>query len=161
MTKYVCVKARPESVGKDEHVVVVPDFLDEVRECRYPIPNGGAMSHLYLRAIVDHIGTKFDPMFPGSSKLNANDYQGIPVKSDVDVARLVVRVFKSFYPQIFDMAIEAQIKQRPFGTKLIYFVGDHLQTTPFARNGVDVIDEKDIPQYMGKKHSKSKKLEEQ
>lgn len=120
------------------------------------------MSRHYLRAISDHIGSKFDPAFPGSSKFNVNDYEGIPFKNDVDIAKLVVKVFQRFYPQIFDMAVEVQIKARPFGTKLIYFIGDHLDTTPFSRNGIDVLDEKDIDQFLGrKKQVKAKKAEDQ
>ena len=43
----------------------------------------------------------------------------------------------------------------PFGTKLIYFVGHHNDSTMFYENGIDSIEEKDIDGYLNNKPKKT------
>lgn len=157
MTKFIIVKRAPESIGRDECVIAYPNFVQEVSECRYPTPNTGVLSHLYMRAIADYIGHLYDQDFPGSAKFIVNEYNGVPFKTKEDVARHVVAMFKKFYPKIFDLYLDQRIKLRPFGTKLIYFVGDHLQSGPFDRNGIESITEKDIDATLGRKDKKPMK----
>jgi hypothetical protein len=52
-------------------------------------------------------------------------------------------------PFFIDSFIDKQIKNRPNGTKLIYFLGNFNQTGPFTRNGIDEIKFKDIDVYLG------------
>ena len=53
-----------------------------------------------------------------------------------------------------DAYLDFKIKNRPFGTKLIYFVGPHQATSPFTANGIDELSEKDIDKYMERKPKK-------
>lgn len=63
-------------------------------------------------------------------------------------------MLKSERPVIFDKVLEYNIKNRPHGTKLIYYVGDFGDTSPFFRNGIDEIAEKDVDEYLGLKPKK-------
>jgi hypothetical protein len=113
-----------------------------------------------MRTLADHIGSKYDAKFPGGGRIPTSAFNGVPFKSISDIARVVVGMFKSYYPSIFDSYIEHQIKNRPFGTKLIYFVGDFLQTGPFDRNGIERIEAKDVDSFMGRKDKKAPKKAE-
>lgn len=158
MTKYVCVKALPDRpLDKEECAIGMPDFIQDVTECRCRLPGTGVLSAFYLHAIADHVGHKYDPQFPGSGRIVVNDFSGVPFKTMEDVAKVVSRMFTRYYPKIFDAYLEHQIKNKPFGVKLIYFVGDHTNSGPFTRNGIDAIDEKDVDVYMGRKDKKVNK----
>jgi len=158
MTKYVCVKLVPDRpLDKDECVIGLPDFVQDVQDCRCRRPNTGLLSAFYMRSLADHIGHKYDPQFPGSGHIVVNDYNGVPFKTIEDVAKTVTKMFRRYYPQIFDAYVEHQIKNKPFGVKLVYFVGDHADSGSFSRNGIDAIDEKDVDVYMGRKEKKPNK----
>ena len=151
MTKYICVQSIPETLEKGEAIVKVPDFVDDVVSCRTKMPSTGSFTPAYLRALGDYIGHKYDDKFPGAGIFVVNDYHGVPYKTHADVAKVVVKMFKKSYPKIFAQAIDHQIKHLPFGTKLVYFLGDFLDTEAFTRNGIDAVEEKDIPELMGRK----------
>ena len=157
MTKYICVAAVPAVLGKGEFVVTTPNFIEEVTQCRQKTPPRGLTTTVILHDLINSIGHKYEVEFPGSGIFVLNDYKGIPFSSSQDLAKVVVLIFKRFYPKLIDSAIDFQIKRRPFGTQLIYFVGDHMDTTAFAANGVDAIEEKDIDVYMGRKDKKINK----
>jgi hypothetical protein len=63
------------------------------------------------------------------------------------------------YPKIFDKYLDKKIKERPFGTKLIYYVGDFLETAAFNLNGIDRLEERDIDAYMGNKKPKNQAVD--
>jgi hypothetical protein len=157
MTKYVCVKAPPAALGKGEHVIAMPDFVAEVTGCRQKLPIQGLTTTTILHDLINFIDHKYEANFPGSGIFVLNDYKGIPFSSAADIAPVVKKIFSRCYPKFFDSFIDYQIKHRPFGTQLIYFVGDHTNTGAFAANGVDMIDEKDVDIYMGRKEKKPNK----
>jgi hypothetical protein len=157
MTKYICVTAPPAAVGKGEYVISMPDFAEEVAKCRQKFPAKGLTTTTILHDIVNAIGHRYEAEFPGSGIFALNDYTGVAFATPADLAVVVKRAFTRFYPKIFDSYIDHQIKHRPFGTQLIYFVGDHLNTVSFAANGIDVIEEKDVDVYMGRKEKKTNK----
>ena len=158
MTKYICVQSMSDlSLEKDECFIKTPDFVQDVIDCRYQRPNTNLLSPTYMRAIADYIGYKYDPAFPGSGCMVVQDFNGVPFSSVEDIGKAVVKMFRKHYPKIFDANIDYQIKNRPFGTKLIYFVGDHLDSGMFAKNGIDAIDLKDVDIYMGRKEKKTNK----
>jgi hypothetical protein len=63
-------------------------------------------------------------------------------------------MLKNARPIIFEKVLEYNIKNRPHGAKLIYYVGDLGDTGPFFRNGIDMIEEKDVDEYLGLKPKK-------
>ena len=155
MAKYVIVKEEPTELGKDEMVIRMPDFLQEVTCARHSMPARKELSGHYLRAITEEIGQKYDPGFDAYRHIVVNRYEGIPFSDTASLAKLIVGIFKEQYPKIFDSYIDYHIRNRPFGIKLIYFMGDHLDTTPFTRNGIDSILPREINAYMGRKDKKN------
>jgi len=158
MTKYVCVTSVPDhDLCKEEMIVKVPDFIQDVIECRQHMPNTGVLSPSYVHALANHIGHKYDPEFTGSGLMVVNDLKGVPFNNASDIAASMVKFFRRYYPKIFDACIDYQIKNKPMGIKLVYFVGDHLDSSAFVKNGIDVIDLKDVDIYMGRKDKKFNK----
>jgi hypothetical protein len=50
--------------------------------------------------------------------------------------------------------LEYNIKNRPHGSKVVYYVGDLGDTGPFFRNGLDMIDESEVDAVLGLKAKK-------
>lgn len=159
MTKYVCVAALADDqiIEKGEHVIITPDFVQDVRDCRQHSPSSGLLSPVYARALIDFIGHKYDPNFPGAGKFVVQEINGVPFKDEADIAKAIAKLFRKYYPAIVDSYITYQIRNIPFGTKLIYFVGDFLDTSAFIKNGIDSISIKDVDVYMGRKDKKINK----
>jgi hypothetical protein len=157
MTKYVCVKTAPQELEKTESIVVMPDFVQDVLDCKQRMPNSGLLSPVYARALIDFIGHRYDEMFPGAGKFVAQEINGVPFANENDVALAIKNLFRKYYPQIFDKHIEYQVKNLPHGTKLVYFVGDHLDASTFNKFGIDRIDIKDVDFYMSRKDKKPNK----
>lgn len=154
MAKYVRVTEAPETLDKDEYVVRTPDFVQDVAECPRVLPSNGLMTASYLRGFADYLGYKHDDLFPGSGFMSVQEYDGVPFEGKEGAAKIAMKLFRKYYPQIIDAMIDRQLKNRPFGTKLVYFVGDHHNSTPFTKNGIDAIDQSEVDVYMGRKERK-------
>ncbi len=155
MSKFVVVKQAPEKLEKGEYVLTMPNFLEEIRESHGKAGVRKLTGVNHLRAIAGLIGQRYAPedFSPYKHVVPAN-FDGIPYSTDEDLSKVVLNMFMATYPQILDKYFDTKIKQRPFGTKLVYFVGDFLHTGNLQRNGLDQIDEKEVDVYMGRKEKK-------
>ena len=155
MTKYVRVKERPIDIAKDEYVITMPNYTEDIKTCKTRVSPDRLLGEHYVRALAQHIANKYDPDFDAYKNLVVNCYRGVPVKDIAAINAFAIKMFNDQYPKMQDKYIDYMIKKRPFGTKLIYFVGHHQATTFFTVNGIDEIDPKDVDAYLERKPKKT------
>ena len=155
MTKFVRVKEEPKELESDCFIIKAPNFYEEILECDKKKPKSSLMTPHYLREILGTIGLKYgDLNFNALTDFNVSQFKGIPFKSIDDVHGIVMRVINSQNPDLINLYVDYHLKKRPFGTKLVYFLGDHLQTGAFTSNGIDEIKEKETDVHLGKRSKK-------
>lgn len=153
MSKFVKVTEAPENLPSGCFVISAPSFLEEIKSCDKKRPKTGLMTPHYLREIIGTIALKYDSTetFNALTQVNVTHFKGIPFKDLNEVEEILNRAISANCPELFDMYVDYHIKKRPFGTKLIYFLGSHLNTGPFTRNGIDEIQAKEVDTYLGNK----------
>lgn len=155
MTKYVKVTEAPEELGKDEFIVKAPEFIEEINKCARRAPKNHYTTSNYMRDVSAAIGDRYmHDDFSALMTVNTSRFRGIPFETPEDVNEIVKQMLGKSVPEVFDRYVDFHIKSRPIGTKLIYFLGDHTQSTPFTVNGIDEIKSKDVDVYLGKKKKK-------
>ena len=155
MTKFVIVKEAPESLEKDCVVISAPNFLAEIKKAERKKPNSKTLTPNYLREIIAGIGDKYaDENFSALTNVNVSPYKGVACGDDNETNKVLFKIFAASYPKMVDQYVEYYIKSRPFGTKLIYFLGDFTQSSKFSEHGIDQIKEKDVSVCLGLKEKK-------
>jgi hypothetical protein len=156
MAKFVTVDEAPEELRKDEFVIKMPDFLEEIRMASARNTNKkGRLSPSFLRSIASMIAINYDREFDPLRQLKAHDYDGVGYETEQELSKIVLNALERDYPAIFDRYLESKIKNRPFGTKVIYFVGPHSKSSVFYANGIDSLDLKDVDSFLGLKPKKT------
>ena len=153
MSKFVIVKTAPESLRKGESVLESPDFLEQIKACAHKAAKKNITGVNHLRDILNAIRLKYDEQLD-IFKVPLSQYEGLPFKDENDLSQIMVRMLKKERPLIFEKVLEYNIKNRPHGSKVIYYVGDLGDTSPFFRNGMDMIEEKDVDVELGLKAKK-------
>jgi hypothetical protein len=153
MAKFVVVDKVPEELRKEEYAILPPTFSDILSTQAKKAPHNGLTGASQLRYIAGAIGEKYDPNL-SSWTVRPHLFEGRPFKTQEELSAIVVQMLQAQYPQIFQTYLDHEIKQRPVGTKLIYYVGNFANTAPFFSNGIDLIDEKDVETYLGLKPKK-------
>lgn len=155
MTKYVKVKEAPEDLQKGEVVISSPNFCEEISKVWRRAPKNGYTTSNFMRDCAAAIGEKYmREDFNALMTVNTSRYRGLPFETVEDVNEIVKKMLASSTPQVFSNYVDYHIKQRPVGTKLVYFLGDHSETEPFVLNGLDEIKSKEVETYMGRKLQK-------
>ena len=155
MTKYVKTKAAPKDLEKGEFVIEAPNFLEEVMECYRRAPKNRYTTTNFMRDVAAAVGRRYmSEDFSVFLNVNTSRFRGLPFETPGDVDVIVKDMLTRSVPEVFDRYMDFHIKSRPIGTKLIYFLGDHSQTSSFVVNGVDEIKEKEVDVYLGKKKKK-------
>jgi hypothetical protein len=154
MAKFVVVKNKPKELKKGEHVIETASFLEEIKANAKNAGRGNLTGVNHLRSIVGSIGAKYDEELTAYS-VRPYPYEGRHYSSEEDLSKIVVSLLREQYPKIFDKYLDKKIKDRPFGTKLIYYVGDFLETAAFNANGIDMLEEREVDAYMGNKKPKN------
>jgi hypothetical protein len=156
MAKFVKVSKEPEKMEKDCFFIDGPNFIEEIRSCSKKKPKTNLMTPHYIREILGTIGLKYaDPSFSALTDINVAKFRGQPFTDESSVQDIVMSVIKAQAPGLIDQYVDHHIKNRPVGTKLIYFAGNHGETTAFFQNGIDEIKEKDVDVYLGLKKKKT------
>jgi hypothetical protein len=153
MSKFVVVKRAPEQLEKGEIVINPPDFIEEIQlnSRRAPRLKQTGVSH--LREILNTIAEKYDQEM-NTMKFKLVNYEGIAYADDAELNAIILRILQNERPSVFDSYLDHQIKSRPTNTKLVYFLGSFNSTSPFYKNGLDLLEEKDIESYMTGKPKK-------
>src|ERR1035437_5277606 len=147
MAKFVLVKDVPATLGKGEIVINPPDFLEQIQENSRKAQKRKITGINHLREVLHAIGYKYDPEL-NVYKMHLVNYEGIAYKDDSDLCNIIHSILKSEYPKIFDKYLEFQLKNRPIGTKLVYYTGDFTTTGAFYQAGLELIDDKDVESYI-------------
>jgi hypothetical protein len=153
MSKFVVVSKAPGQLGKDEVVIVRPDFVEQVVSAG---KKGGPRNHTttnQLRDILTAIQSKYEVEI-NINKIPLSRYEGLAYVSDAELSRIVVDLLNTERLSVFEGVLEYNIKHRPHGTKLVYYIGNHNETMPFFKHGIDMIEEKDVDEFLGRKPKK-------
>jgi hypothetical protein len=153
MAKYVMVNEAPVDLRRDEYVVKMPDFMQEIEENAKKAPRSNNVGINHLRTVVGTIGMKYDPTLTAWN-IQPFNYEARPYANWQEFSAMVLELLKEQHPSAIHGYIDAMIKARPHGTKLVYFVGPFEWTTMFVRNGIDSIELKDVDVYLGLKQKK-------
>lgn len=153
MSKFVVVKEAPKELPKDTHVIRMPTFIEEIRANANKTALNGLTGVNHLRSIAGSIGDKYDQNLTSWS-VRPNLYEGRAYANDEELSAIVLDMLNTQYPSIIDSYLMYQVKHRPVGTKLIYFVGPFQKTMAFTMNGLDHIEEKEVDVYLGLKEKK-------
>jgi hypothetical protein len=157
MTKYVRVRESdlPEKLSKEEFVIAAPNFLDEVKKCKGKMPKNGLTAPSILKELAATVADRYlSEDFNVLNDVNVSRFRGIKIENEEQLNNILVRMMLKNVPNIFDAYVDKHIKNRPFGCKLIYFLGDHLHTGSFNQNGIDELKPKEVKSYLGKKEKK-------
>lgn len=153
MSKFLMVKNAPSNLRKGEVVLKTPDFLEQIRAHAHKAAKKNLTGINHLRDILFAIQQKYEADL-NIFKVPFSQYEGLPFKDEAELSEIIVRLLKSERPGVFEKVLEYNIKNRPHGSKLIYWVGDLANTSPFFRNGIDMVEEKDVEEVLGLKPKK-------
>lgn len=153
MSKFVVVSTAPESLRKGEVVIKSPDFLEQIRANAHKAAKKNLTGLNHLRDILNAIQQKYETDL-NIFKVPLSQFEGLAFTTENDLSNIVIRMLKMHRPEIFEKVLEYNIKNRPHGTKVVYYVGDLHDTTPFFRHGIDMIEEKDVDVELGLKTKK-------
>lgn len=153
MVKFVLAKEAPTDLRSGEIVIEMPKFLEEIQAASAS-NRRKYTSASHMRSIANLIAINYDPNFDVLRQVKAHDYEGIEFNSPEELSQVVLRMLRDSHPVIFERYIETKIKNRPFGTKVIHFVGPLESTAVFTRNGIEQLAEKDVDVHLGLKAKK-------
>lgn len=143
--RFVRVNLAPKTLQKGEFIIEAPNFLEEVKSCEKKRPRNHVMSINYLRELVALIGAKYvGETFNPLIDVNVSHYKGTPCENAEQAHEIIVKLFKQFYPRMFDAYVEYHLKLRPSGTNLVYYYGPPSQVSAFIKMGFDEVLEKDL-----------------
>lgn len=153
MAKFVIVSKAPSELRKDEWVIDYPTFMEQIKENARHSGRGNLTGQNQLRYIAGAIGAKYDEQLTAWT-IKPHQYIGRPYADDEELSNIIVEMLRDQYPQIFSSYVAHQVKARPSGTKLIYFIGGLSDATAFFQDGIDLIDEKEVDVALGLKPKK-------
>lgn len=148
-TKYAVVDKAPVELKEGEIVLKPADFMEQILENKQKARRGNLTASNHLRYIAGSIGYKYDPKLEQVT-IKPHLFIGRKFMDDKELSGIIVEMMKLQYPTIFQSVLDYEIKNRPAGTKLIYFEGT-IGTTdiPFQLNGIDKITEDELAAHNG------------
>lgn len=147
MAKFTVVKEAPKTLDKGEIVITSPTFLQEIAENVRKAPSRKQTAINHLREVLNSIATKYDQEM-NVMKFRLVNYEGIAYQNDSDLNDIILRILTNERPETLEKYLDAQIRARPTNTKLVYYTGSFSSTTPFYKNGLDLLEEKDVKSYV-------------
>jgi len=151
-TKFCRVDKAPEELRKDELVVSLPDFKDEIIKARRSRGQQKILTVNYLRGIFTEIAASFDPTFNPYLDINLTKYKGLPAADEDEAAAKIMDIVTEVKPDLIEKAIAKQVAARATRVKLIYFVApDFNHTGVFTQHGIDSIKPAEINKFLGVK----------
>lgn len=138
MSKFKVVTEAPTNLEKGEYVVDVPNFLAEIDKNKTKFPKNGLTGAFQLRMILDSIAQTYDPENMTAYSAKVHHFEGRPYSNDEELNAIVVEMLQRDYPAVFAKYVETKLRQRPNGTKLVYYVDSGLQggREIFYKNGL-------------------------
>jgi len=127
MAKFLIVKNKPEELKKGEYVIDAPSFMEEIVSNKTKAPKNGLTGAYHLRVIADTIAQNYDPENMNGFSVKVHSYEGRPFATDEDLNTIVVEMLKESCPSVFLKYVDKKIRNRPFGTNLVYYVDSNLK----------------------------------
>lgn len=153
MSKFVVVSETPKSLRPGEYVIERPNFIEEIRENISKAPRGNKTATGFLRSIAGAIGDKYDKDLTAWT-VKTHNFEGRAYANEQELSGIVCEMLRACYPAIFKKYVDFKIRNRPMNVRVIYYVGDWTETTPFFDNGIDSITLKDVDAELGAKAKK-------
>jgi hypothetical protein len=154
MSKFVVVSKAPAQLGKGEVVITPPSFVELITAAAR---RGGSKRDQtgvnQLREILGGVQEKYQCDL-NIFKIPLSQYEGLTFNSEEELSDIVTTLLNKERPDAFERILEYNIKTRPYGTKLVYYVGRLQDTGPFFKHGLDMLEEKDVDEYLGRKPKK-------
>ncbi len=157
MSKFICVRELPETLRKDECIILAPNFIEEAHASSMKRSRSKVTTLGFLKEMVGNVANHFDleREFDVFSDIPYSDYEGIFVESTEQMSKLVLRMFLENWPRMLDKYMDYHIKNRPRGVKYIFFNGPLSETSAFSRHGIEAASKAEVDQVL-KKTKKSK-----
>jgi len=141
MAKFIIVDKKPERLEKNEMVIEMPNFVDEILEVESTLSKSQIRRSaiFFLKSVAAAIGRKYDPeQFNPYTTFPYSAYEGIEYHNAEDLsAKIVIPMFVKYCPTMFDKYIETKIKARPATVQTVYFVGPEDKAAIFIRLSLD------------------------
>jgi len=153
MAKFVIVKEAPKTLEKGEYVITAPSFLEEIQANVRKEPKRKQTAINHLREVLNSIAQKYDPEM-NVMKFRLVNYEGVAYADNADLNTIILRILSTERPETLEKYLDQKVKTRPMNTKLVYYTGSFNSTGPFYKNGLDLIEEKDVESYMTGKPKK-------
>lgn len=126
MSKFVVVKEAPKELNQGEYLIDTPSFVEQIALHRAKKPRNGLTGSHYIRMVMDSIAQAYDPLNMTAYSVKAHLYEGLKFSTDEEMNAIIVRAMQNDCPGVFPKYLEAKIRNRPAGTKLIYYVDSNI-----------------------------------
>lgn len=153
MSKFVVVKKIPETLNKGEIVITEPNFMEQIEQNARKAPRSNLTGINHLREILNSIGVKYDENMD-VMRFRMVNYESLPYTDANELHAIILRILRTEYPAVLDKYLDFQIRARPMGTKLVYYTGDFTSSSAFYKNGLDLLEEKDLESFLSGKPKK-------
>jgi hypothetical protein len=137
MTVYTVVGEAPKNLAPTDFVLNKPTFLEEIKKSKIKrgvnkLTTAGSLRDIFM-SITDKYDNRVNPYH-----LKLSKYEGIKFETDEDLIPLIHRIISDNKLNLIENAIEYQIKNRPLGVDVIYYVTSDLEGIgAFAKNGIN------------------------
>jgi len=159
-TKFVIVNEAPRELKKNEYLIDKPSFLNEIELHRSKLPKNNLTAPFFMRMILDSIAQKYDPENMTAYSVKVHKYEGRPFTSTKSLNNIFLEMLKTEYPIIFEKYLDYQIRNRPYGTNIIYYVPSRIKEMYeiFYKHGVDeLVEEKPTKDKQANKNTTKEK----
>lgn len=139
MSKFTVVEKVPEKLKDTDFVLYKPNFLEEVKASRLSNQSVSKITTVnHLRDILMIITGKYDESI-NPYHITLNKYEGINVPTSEDIADVIVRIDRDNNLKLLEKALNLNIKNRPIGTEMIYYVSPDTQgVEQFQLNNIEI-----------------------
>jgi hypothetical protein len=135
MAKVILTDSK-ESIKKDEMVISMPSFMEEIKASHRKASGKQVTSVHHLREIVTLISEKYDKDFNFYARIPYSNYEGIAYQTDEDISKIMFNILSKHSPDLLTKVIDYSIKNRPVNVKTIYFTGPETYLKIFFDNGI-------------------------
>ncbi len=163
MSKFICVRELPESLKKDECIILAPNFVEEAHASNMKRSRSKVTTLGLLKEMVGNVANHYDleREFDVFSDIPYSSYVGILVESDQQLGDLLLKMFKTHWPKMLDKYMDYHLRNRPKGIKFIFFNGPLGDTVVFGRHGIEAATKAEVDQVLSKKEPKTSKKPEE
>lgn len=156
--RYTRVDEAPEKLSSFEAIVQYPSFQEEIEKTKSRSGKTKLTTANYLRSIFVEIGFNHDESFNAYSSVKVASHLGRRYESDKDISDMLSEILVRDCPEVIEKRITDQLSQISRDIKIVYFVSkDLIGSRAFTRQGIEMIDFKDIKNELAEKKPKKQK----